>query len=114
MNSFWTPERNAELRSRYSDEGATRIAEGWGVTKSTVAGRANRMGLSGPPGSRGRERVATPVVARPNPRGSCQWPHGDPREQDFHFCGARAAAGRPYCTEHVRMAYYRPGKEDAR
>jgi len=110
MNPFWTPERDAEMEKRYPMEGATAIAASWGVTKSTVVGRANRMGLSFLP----RERIATPVATRPNPKGSCQWPYGNPREQDFHFCGARAAAGRPYCAEHVRMAYYRPGKEDAR
>jgi len=33
-----------------------------------------------------------------------RWPIGDPRRPDFHFCGARAATGRPYCEVHWRAA----------
>ena len=35
----------------------------------------------------------------------CRWPIGDPREEDFHFCGAPQAAGRPYCALHWSMAF---------
>ncbi len=35
----------------------------------------------------------------------CKWPIGDPSKPDFAFCGARAASGMPYCTEHCRIAY---------
>lgn len=38
-------------------------------------------------------------------RGSmCRWPHGDPKDQDFHFCGARSEPGRAYCDEHEQRA----------
>jgi GcrA cell cycle regulator len=35
----------------------------------------------------------------------CHWPQGDPQLSDFHFCGGRALAGRPYCAHHSRIAY---------
>lgn len=35
----------------------------------------------------------------------CCWPIGDPGTKDFHFCGARAVPGKPYCLEHVQVAY---------
>ena len=35
----------------------------------------------------------------------CRWPIGDPRDEDFHFCGATQLAGRPYCEHHWRMAF---------
>lgn len=38
---------------------------------------------------------------------SCQWPFGDPRLPGFHFCGAPATPGKPYCDEHCAMAYNR-------
>ncbi|NJO34354.1 MAG: hypothetical protein HC869_15720 [Rhodospirillales bacterium] len=38
-------------------------------------------------------------------RDDCRWPVGDPRSADFHFCGAKALAGRPYCELHWRMAF---------
>lgn len=37
--------------------------------------------------------------------GACRWPIGDPEEAGFHFCGARAEPGRPYCEQHARIAY---------
>ncbi len=36
---------------------------------------------------------------------SCQWPHGDPGTAAFHFCGAKALAGKPYCEAHCARAY---------
>lgn len=36
---------------------------------------------------------------------SCRWPIGDPKDADFHFCGKKAVADRPYCAEHCELAY---------
>lgn len=36
----------------------------------------------------------------------CRWPHGDPRDADFHFCGGLAVAALPYCEHHCRAAYH--------
>lgn len=38
-------------------------------------------------------------------RSGCLWPIGDPNDPDFHFCGATAQPGKPYCTEHAQRAY---------
>lgn len=35
----------------------------------------------------------------------CRWPLGDPRAEDFGFCGCRIVPGLPYCAEHVNVAY---------
>jgi GcrA cell cycle regulator len=35
----------------------------------------------------------------------CRWPFGDPRDEDFHFCGEPGIPGRPYCAHHWRMAF---------
>jgi GcrA cell cycle regulator len=35
----------------------------------------------------------------------CRWPVGDPKDTDFHFCGAPKLAARPYCELHWRMAF---------
>jgi GcrA cell cycle regulator len=35
----------------------------------------------------------------------CKWPVGHPGEPDFHFCGAQANPGFPYCVEHCGVAY---------
>ena len=35
----------------------------------------------------------------------CKWPQGDPGDEDFHFCGAPAVEGKPYCPDHCARAY---------
>ena len=56
--------------------------------------------------------AAAPVVAtvRPFPRASlrsCCWPIGEPGARDFRFCAAEADPGKPYCADHVAVAYVR-------
>ncbi len=36
---------------------------------------------------------------------TCKWPIGDPTEENFHFCGLPSAAGKPYCEQHVAVAF---------
>ena len=36
---------------------------------------------------------------------SCQWPFGDPRRDDFYFCGAKTVSGYSYCDSHCAIAY---------
>lgn len=35
----------------------------------------------------------------------CRWPHGDPKDADFHFCGDDIVPGLPYCDDHAKAAY---------
>lgn len=35
----------------------------------------------------------------------CRWPCGDPKHEDFGFCGDNAMPGLPYCEEHAKLAY---------
>lgn len=35
----------------------------------------------------------------------CRWPYGDPREEGFTFCGRPVYPGKPYCADHVFVAY---------
>jgi GcrA cell cycle regulator len=35
----------------------------------------------------------------------CRWPFGDPRDENFTYCGDTAVAGKPYCTTHMQEAY---------
>jgi GcrA cell cycle regulator len=34
----------------------------------------------------------------------CRWPFGDPKEEDFHFCGGHSEYESPYCEEHTAMS----------
>lgn len=33
-------------------------------------------------------------------KGHCRWPHGDPVEPGFHFCGLQQLPENPYCEFH--------------
>ncbi len=35
----------------------------------------------------------------------CRWPIGDPRDDNFKFCGCRSVPGIPYCKDHAQVAY---------
>ena len=35
----------------------------------------------------------------------CRWPIGDPRQAEFHFCGAEKVLGRPYCIQHWTLSF---------
>jgi GcrA cell cycle regulator len=41
---------------------------------------------------------------------TCRWPLGDPRDEDFCFCGKRVRIGQTYCEEHSMMAYVKANK----
>lgn len=35
----------------------------------------------------------------------CRWPIGDPKRENFGFCGDTTVAGIPYCMRHAQTAY---------
>jgi GcrA cell cycle regulator len=71
--------------------------------------------------------AVTPTIKRVPPRrlaavsapatrvSACCWPIGEPGKPSFHFCDAVAVHGKPYCGEHVQLAYVkiRDRREDA-
>lgn len=42
---------------------------------------------------------------------TCRWPIGDPKDENFHFCGRKVRIGQTYCEEHSMIAYVKPGKK---
>ena len=43
---------------------------------------------------------------------TCQWPIGEPGDDDFHHCGAATAPAHPYCPTHCARAYQPRGSVD--
>ena len=43
---------------------------------------------------------------------TCRWPIGDPRDDNFCFCGKSVRSGQTYCEEHSNIAYVKPIKKD--
>ena len=42
---------------------------------------------------------------------TCRWPIGDPKDDNFRFCGKKVRVGQTYCDEHAAIAYVKPGKK---
>lgn len=128
----WTEER-VDLLKKLWGEGKTaaEIAKelGDGVTRNAVIGKAHRMKLSSrvspiqqsakkPKSASDAPKVKKPRKVEPKTTfkgkqvsmeeltpSMCRWPNGDPRDDDFNFCGCSVVAGLPYCEEHARVAY---------
>lgn len=43
---------------------------------------------------------------------TCRWPIGDPRDDNFCFCGRHVKSGQTYCEEHAAIAYVKPIKKE--
>jgi GcrA cell cycle regulator len=126
----WTEERVALLRQLWGEgKTAAEIARelGEGITRNAVIGKAHRLKLSNrvsPIQQNDNVKKAEPKEKLPavnkKPSGGvrladlkermCRWPVGDPRDQDFHFCGENCIPGLPYCAEHSKVAYQTPNR----
>ena len=101
----------------------SKIGEILGVSRNSVAGKAHRMGLSkrtSPISTENKRNLSeknnNEIVNKIIPlkiklrgvqwsRTKCCWPEGDPKQNDFKFCGQDIFPGRPYCDKHSLLAY---------
>ncbi|PZQ45868.1 MAG: gcrA cell cycle regulator family protein [Micavibrio aeruginosavorus] len=130
----WTDERVNLLKQLWGEgKTAAEIAKvlGDGITRNAVIGKAHRLKLSSrlspiqqnvskkPKSEAQPPRLVKPAVKLPEFKGlgldmidlkerMCRWPSGDPREENFNFCGCETVPGLPYCDTHCRVAYQVP------
>jgi len=101
----------------------SKIGELLGVSRNSIAGKAHRIGLpkrTSPISSEKKENVLDkknneisdenlPLKIKLRgvqwSRTKCCWPEGDPKQNDFKFCGKDIFPGRPYCDKHSLLAY---------
>ena len=94
-----------------------------GVSRNSIAGKAHRMGLpkrTSPISSSKKEKLSDQKINENYnkniplkiklrgvqwSRTKCCWPEGDPKQNDFKFCGQDIFPGRPYCDKHSLLAY---------
>jgi GcrA cell cycle regulator len=113
LGSFWADEQRQAQAIELLAQTALSFraaAEQIGVTKNSLIGFAWRRGIRrrGPP--------TTTIIDRlpdlPDPK-ACRYPHGDPREPGFHFCGAPIAVPQAaYCPQHMLRCYQRRPADD--
>lgn len=123
----WTPARLKRLETLWKKGlPISEIGKELGVSRNAIAGKVNRLGLSkrrSPIGSAaqerggaGRTRAITDMEAADLPlklalrtigwsQSKCCWPIGDPKSNQFSFCGKDVVHGKPYCNEHCFEAY---------
>ncbi len=114
MPDVWTDDRISKLKKLWS-EGLTtgEIGKRLGVSKNAVVGKAHRLGLKSRPSPIRRagkkaepkkEEAKVYTLANLTTM-TCRWPIGDPKEENFHFCGKPIFQTKPYCAEHCAAAY---------
>lgn len=129
----WTDDRITLLKRLWGEgKTAAEIAKALGgVTRNAVIGKAHRLKLSNRVSPiQQNNKKSIPVVAKVQPQpierkiqkapvqdnrkrvpltelkaNECRWPLGDPRDQNFGFCGCSQIPGLPYCAEHAKIAY---------
>ena len=107
MTQEWTPERAAALIAWWNEGiSASEIGRRLSVTKNAVIGKAFRLQLPkrrpSSPDQLDRQSV---IRLERLGAGMCSWPLGAAGEEGFHFCGALAVPGKPYCPMHYKLAY---------
>ncbi|MEQ8823803.1 MAG: GcrA family cell cycle regulator [Filomicrobium sp.] len=91
-----------------------------GARKARKGDSTARLPTSPIPETTGVARKPLVDMQRPeadwlNQSCECRWPVGDPKEKGFGFCSMPAVPGKPYCVEHMMLAYQMPlPKQQAR
>ena len=130
----WTPDHIKTLMALWAEGLPTlEIGRRLGITKNSVVGKVHRLGLpkrQSPISSSPKARVvrmpaALTRSAPPPPSGKiitmemlttgmCNWPDGEPGQDDFRFCGEKIVEGKPYCQHHCERAYVRGSRDRTR
>ena len=114
MPDVWTDDRIAKLKKLWTEGLPTgEIGKRLGVSKNAVVGKAHRLSLKSRPSpirkavkkaEPKKEEVTVFTLANLTSM-TCRWPNGDPKEDNFHFCGKPVFQTKPYCAEHCAAAY---------
>ena len=124
INNTWDDLKLKKLQDLWKEgHPISKIGELLGVSRNSVAGKAHRMGLpkrnspiSSTKKGKSSEETNNEIIDKNIPlkiklrgvqwsRIKCCWPEGDPKQNDFKFCGKDIFPGRPYCDKHSLLAY---------
>jgi len=112
----WTDEIIARLKQLWSD-GLTPAAIGkqLGISKKAVVDGVYRLDLKRPSPpikvcqkSELKKSSGLRLRLADMSHRDCRWPSGDPKHENFWFCGRAVMEGKPYCARHCGVAYLPP------
>ena len=111
----WTDDKIKKLKKLWqAGKSTAEIAKNLGMSKNSIIGKVHRLDLTARPSPIKTEQKVKKKIA-PKKVGTvrlidlkintCRWPIGDPKDEDFHFCGEQTVTGKPYCLAHCQEAY---------
>ena len=122
----WTEKMVEDLKIMWKQGLTTgEIGKRLGVSKNSIVGKVHRLQLDARPSpikkkDEEQENAAVAATAETKPAAvkltdldnhTCRWPIGDPKDENFHFCGKKVRIGQTYCEEHAALAYVKPNKK---
>ena len=101
----WTDDKIKKLKKLWqAGKSTAEIAKSLGMSKNSIIGKVHRLDLTARPSPIKNETKPQKKVA-PKKIGvvrlidlklnTCRWPIGDPKDDDFHFCGEQTVTGKP-------------------
>ena len=94
----WTDDKIKKLKKLWqAGKSTAEIAKSLGMSKNSIIGKVPQK--KAPPKKVGIVRLIDLKI------NTCRWPIGDPKDDDFHFCGEQTVTGKPYCLAHCQEAY---------
>ena len=104
-----SPIKKVSVKSEKKVTPAEKTIKAPKVESKAPAETASRAAVIAEKASEVDEETNIPLVKLDNH--TCRWPIGDPRDDNFCFCGKRVKTGQTYCDEHASIAYVRTGKK---
>lgn len=96
--------RRPEDFKRTIPRSVSTLSQQLGAAARVASGQRNGVRDEPVPIERVRVVVAPKLFGRVV---DCAWPIGEPGARDFRFCDCPSLPNRPYCEEHVKIAYVR-------
>ena len=111
----WTEDKIKKLKKMWQvGKPTAEIAKTLGMSKNSIIGKVHRLNLKVRPSPIKADTTKTKTTPKKVIEKiglmdlkltTCRWPIGDPKDEDFCFCGKQTMTGKPYCQKHCQEAY---------
>jgi GcrA cell cycle regulator len=120
----WTEDKIKKLKKLWQTGKPTaEIAKNLGMSKNSIIGKVHRLNLKERPSpikkdtkkvQKAPQKIVENVQLMDLKLNTCRWPIGDPKDEDFCFCGKQTVTGKPYCLQHCQEAYLNMAPEPSK
>ena len=111
----WTEDKIKKLKKMWQvGKPTAEIAKALGMSKNSIIGKVHRLNLKVRPSpikvekvkpKKSTQKTIEKVGLMDLKLNTCRWPIGDPKDENFCFCGKQTVTGKPYCQQHCQEAY---------